>query len=92
MSDPQNAAVNVAAVRAQTVEAVAALLARKTFTPHEAAACHGVSRDFFDEHIRNDLRVIRKGRKVLIPVSEIDNWIERFATPTFPQPTTRRRT
>lgn len=32
-----------------------------TLTPQEAAHVLGVSRDFFDEHVRDDLRVLRAG-------------------------------
>jgi hypothetical protein len=44
-------------------------------TPAEAAAAIGVGPDFFDAEIRPELRLIRRGRKVLIPVSELERWI-----------------
>jgi hypothetical protein len=34
----------------------------------------GVGRDFFDEHIRPDLRLIRKGRLTLVLCSELERW------------------
>jgi len=48
---------------------------------NEAAAMLGVSRDFFDEHVRPELRVVRRGpRLILIPVVELERWLERSAS------------
>lgn len=53
---------------------------RVTVMPTEAASMLGVSRDFFDEHIKPDLRIIRKGSKtILIPVAELEGWVDRSA-------------
>jgi len=53
---------------------------RLALTPNEAAAAIGVGRSFFYEHVMPDLRVIRLGRKRLIPVSELEAWTERAAS------------
>jgi DNA-binding HxlR family transcriptional regulator len=42
--------------------------------PDEAASALGISRDYFNEHVRPDLRLIRKGRLVLVLVSELERW------------------
>lgn len=55
------------------------MVPRLTLTPAEAAASLGVSRDFFDEHIGPGLRWIRRGRLKLVPVHELERWIERNA-------------
>jgi len=34
----------------------------------------GVGRDYFHEHVRPDLRVIRRGSLVLVLVSELERW------------------
>jgi excisionase family DNA binding protein len=52
---------------------------RLTLSPTEAAAALGVSRDFFDEHVKHELRVIRRGRLVLVPVRELERWAEASA-------------
>lgn len=52
---------------------------RITLTPDEAAHALGCSRDFFDEHIAPELRVIRKGRRRLYAVRELEHWAEREA-------------
>ena len=51
-------------------------VSRLTLTPQEAAESLGVSRDFFDEHVKPDLRVVRRGRLVLVPVRELERWVE----------------
>jgi hypothetical protein len=47
---------------------------RIALTPAEAAAAIGVGPDFFDANVAPDLRLIRRGRKRLIPVSELERW------------------
>lgn len=45
----------------------------------EAAAAIGVSRDTFDRHIRHELRVVRRGRCLIVPIRELERWLEREA-------------
>jgi hypothetical protein len=40
----------------------------------------GVSRDYFDEHIIDELRVVRRGRRILVALAELDRWLDRSAT------------
>ena len=55
-------------------------LPRLCVKPDEAAQMLGVSRDFFDEHVKPELRIVRRGsRTVLIPVAELVRWVERNA-------------
>jgi excisionase family DNA binding protein len=54
--------------------------ARLALSPNEAAASLGVSRDFFDEHVRPELRLVRRGRKVLIAVRELERWLDQSAS------------
>ncbi len=44
--------------------------------PKEAADSLGVSEDFFDQHIRPELRLIRRGRLVFVSVSELQRWLD----------------
>lgn len=55
---------------------------RITLTPNEAAEALGVSRDFFDEHVKPEVRVIRRGRLVLVPVRELERWVDASAART----------
>ena len=41
----------------------------------EAAKALGVSRDFLDEHIAPELRAVRRGRRKLYPVRELERWL-----------------
>jgi hypothetical protein len=47
--------------------------------PEEAAAALGVSPDFFDRHLRSELRVVRRGRLVFVAVSELQRWLDSNA-------------
>ncbi len=53
---------------------------RFALTPNEAAAALEVSRDFFDEHIASELRIVRRGRRRLIDVRELQRWLEHSST------------
>jgi excisionase family DNA binding protein len=57
-----------------------ALGPRLAVSPDEAAAILGVSRDYFDEHVIGELRVVRRGRRILVPLTEIERWLDRNAT------------
>jgi excisionase family DNA binding protein len=50
----------------------------------EAAETLGVSLDYFDKHVRPDLKVVRRGHRVLVPVREIERWLERHAMTALP--------
>jgi hypothetical protein len=52
---------------------------RLSYNKSEAASSLGVSVDFLEEHVLPDLRVCRKGRLVLIPIKEIERWLDRNA-------------
>jgi excisionase family DNA binding protein len=54
-------------------------LPRLCVKPDEAAAMLGVSRDYFDEHVKPELRIIRRGRRILIALAELDRWLDRAA-------------
>jgi hypothetical protein len=56
---------------------------RLALTPLEAAVALGVSRDYFDEHVLPELRVVRRGRRKLVPIRELERWLERSAARTL---------
>jgi excisionase family DNA binding protein len=56
---------------------------RLALPPAEAAAMLSMSRDSFDRHVRDELRLVRVGRKVLIPVKELERWLELNAARTL---------
>lgn len=52
---------------------------RLALRPDEAAAALGVSRDFFDQHVLPELRVVRRGRCRLIPLETLARWLAEAA-------------
>jgi hypothetical protein len=52
-------------------------------TPAEAAALLSMSRDSFDRHVRDELRVVRRGRLILVPIVEIERWLAANAALTL---------
>lgn len=68
----------------QLAAALAAAAApRIALTVAEASSSIGVSRDFFDEHVKPELRLVRRGRLILVPVRELERWVEANAERTL---------
>jgi excisionase family DNA binding protein len=45
----------------------------------EAAATLSLSRDTFERHVVPQLRVVRVGRRLLVPVRVLEQWLEQEA-------------
>jgi excisionase family DNA binding protein len=54
-------------------------LPRLSVSPDEAAEMLGVSRDYLDEHVLADLKVVRRGRRILIALTELERWLDASA-------------
>ena len=52
---------------------------RLALSKSEAAAALGVSVDFFEDHVMHQLRVVRLGRRRLVPVNELVRWLDENA-------------
>jgi excisionase family DNA binding protein len=63
--------------------AIGTELPRLALSKAEAAAALGVSVDFFEEHVMHELRIVRRGRRRLIPVDELRGWLDRSAARTL---------
>lgn len=50
----------------------------------EAAASLGIGLDSFERHVQPELRLIRRGRLVLVPVTELARWADSAAERTLP--------
>jgi hypothetical protein len=50
--------------------------------PEEAAAALGIGVDFFNEHVRHELRVVRRGRLVFVGLRELERWLEQSSART----------
>jgi hypothetical protein len=59
------------------------LRTRVALSRSEAAASLGCSFDFFEDHVQGDLRLVRRGRLVLVPVKELEAWVSRYAARTL---------
>jgi excisionase family DNA binding protein len=57
--------------------------ARLALTRAEAAASLGVSLDSFERYIQGDLRLVRRGRLRLVPVAELERWLDWNAARTL---------
>jgi excisionase family DNA binding protein len=53
---------------------------RLALSPDEAAPLLGVSRDYLDEHVIAELRIVRRGRRILIALTELERWLDQNAT------------
>jgi hypothetical protein len=49
----------------------------------EAAAAVGMSVDSFERYVLPEIRVVRVGALVLVPVVELEGWLERHAAATL---------
>jgi excisionase family DNA binding protein len=56
---------------------------RLALTRAEAAAAIGVSVDSFERYIQPELRIVRAGRLRLIPISELQLWLDTNAARTL---------
>jgi hypothetical protein len=61
---------------------VIAPVPRIALTQQEACAALGCSEEFFVEHVRPNMRVVRRGRKRLFPVDELRRVIDQMAEGT----------
>jgi excisionase family DNA binding protein len=53
---------------------------RLAFSKAEASAALGVSVDFFEQHVMPELRIVRRGRRRLIPLAELQRWLTENAS------------
>jgi excisionase family DNA binding protein len=52
---------------------------RLALTREEAAAALGMSLDSFERHVQPTLRLVRLGRMRLVPIREVERWLEENA-------------
>lgn len=56
---------------------------RLALTKREAAEAIGVSVDSFERHVQHELKIVRRGSLRLIPVRELEAFLERNAERVF---------
>lgn len=72
-----------AATRTNRTAPARATVDRLALTAMEAPAALGVSHDFFREHVASELRWVRRGRKKLVSVRELERWLDENAARVF---------
>jgi hypothetical protein len=77
-----NPARPAAAVAAQKDRAVAPV-PRLALDVQEACAALGVSWDTWREHVEPDVRIVRLGRRKVVPVAELERWLAEHAQTTL---------
>jgi excisionase family DNA binding protein len=70
----------VASIAARVAAQVSVSPPRLSLRIEEASAALGVSPDYFRENIAPELRIVRDGRLRLVPVAELQRWLERHAS------------
>jgi len=55
-------------------------LPRLALTFAESAAMLGVSHEFFAQHVALELRFVRRGRKKLVALRELERWLQESAS------------
>lgn len=63
----------------RAVSVLAAPVPRVALSIEEACAALGCSWDFWREHVEPGIRIVRRGRKKLVPVRELERWLEAHA-------------
>lgn len=53
---------------------------RLALSKAEAAQALGVSVHYFEDHVIAKLRIVRRGRRRLIPVRELERWLDTSAS------------
>ncbi len=52
---------------------------RYTLTRREAAAALGISLNHVERRVQPELKVVASGQLILIPVNELERWVQRHA-------------
>ena len=58
---------------------VTAPIPRLALTREEAAFALGMSLNSFERHVQPTIRMVRLGRMRLVPVAELDRWLNEHA-------------
>jgi hypothetical protein len=57
---------------------------RLALTRAEAATALGMSLDSFERHVQPTIRLVRLGRMRLVPIRELDRWLDQHSGRTLP--------
>ena len=51
----------------------------------------GVSWDYWAEHVASEVRIVRKGRRKLVPIAELERWLAENSTAVLDRTRPRSR-
>jgi hypothetical protein len=68
----------------ERIEGNLAPIPRIALTRADAAASLGMSVDSFERYVQPTIRLLRLGRMVLVPVAELERWVDEHAGRTVP--------
>jgi hypothetical protein len=57
---------------------------RLAYTRAEAARALGMSINSFERHVQPELRLVRRGKLRVVPIAELQRWLEDNAEWTLP--------
>lgn len=60
-----------------------ATVPRLALSVGEACKVLGVGHDFWQEHVAAEVRIVWRGRRKLVPVRELERWLEANAEATL---------
>lgn len=66
-----------------TGQFLTAPIPRLALTREEAAAAIGMSLDSFERHVQPTLKLVRLGKMRLVPIGELQAWLEQRAEPAL---------
>ena len=66
------------------LESSVAPIPRIALSRHEAAAALGIGLDSFERYVQPHVRMIRWGRLRLLPIAELNRFVDQAAAPTLP--------
>jgi excisionase family DNA binding protein len=78
--------VNTVAHQPHVAHASSRPRVKLALTRAEAADALGMSVDSFERYVQGQVRLVRLGRLVLVPVSELERWLEANASLTLEEP------
>ncbi|MFL5910102.1 MAG: hypothetical protein ACJ768_05975 [Gaiellaceae bacterium] len=59
------------------------LVPRLACRREEAAEALGISLDSFERYVQPHIRMVREGKLRIVPIRELERWLDEHATSTF---------
>jgi transcriptional regulator with XRE-family HTH domain len=76
--------LDAAQANVHAVFATASPPERVALTRNEAAAALGISLDSFERHVQSEIKMVRRGSLRMVPVKELERWVDENAEKVLP--------